>query len=839
MGSGLRAFVLGMLTLLGAVIAGCGGGGGGGGNGNDNGNGGGGGGGAGLVVGRVSGADGQPVANAAVTLSVGRSSTTDENGFFSFEDFDPGEVVVARFNASGFADTAKSVLAVPRDTATPVCVFMAEAAPSAMINADAGATQRSGNSAVTFEGGALVGENGQAVSGMVELTATYIDPSGESVMTFPGSFQDAMTESGQNVILESYGFAVYELNQNGQEVNLAPGQTATIEYVLPENDQSRFTAGDTIALWEFDEDTAMWMQAGQGEIRAASDGSGRLAWFAEVSHFSAWNCDAPIAERHAISGRVIFEGGPISGAEVTAVGESYNGTTTTRTAADGTFCLDVKRGSTVRLEVRVNGAATPLASQVVTVPDVSNPCPDPGVDVGDIAVDFDACVSGRVTNEDGSPAAGVRVYIVPGETVTTASDGSYCGAAASGMDVAIFAEGRPSVSVRTSASGTCGGSCAEANLTFTLPEAGDVVGTLFASADRSFNPDFGNFEYFTLSASFLIYDSQAGMGEQTISRPGFESRTQQIGDCSVTTATITIDSTDEDPSTFGSFGSFGALDPGDPGAASTGSVSVALRRGNPNEFDPPQPFLAGVFFPEETPDQLLDLGFGAGQTVRFNFPGGADIGAFDASIQLPDGINVTSPDLAAEDFVINPRAALPLTWDAGRAGDVIVVTIVGSRFEFDETSTSTMSTTIRCEFPDTGSATVPAAAMALLPDDSTSTTLIIARSRLDQVNVPLNRVFGSGIVLLYGQVSVSRSTFEIPDLPSACDFVNCPEGQTCNELTGLCEGSGGGSGPCDGVICPIGEFCDMDTGECGPLDFCDFIPCPEGTVCNPDTLACE
>ena len=50
----------------------------------------------GVLVGRVISVESGPVANASVRLSDGRSITTDNNGFYSFSDLAPGEVVVAR-----------------------------------------------------------------------------------------------------------------------------------------------------------------------------------------------------------------------------------------------------------------------------------------------------------------------------------------------------------------------------------------------------------------------------------------------------------------------------------------------------------------------------------------------------------------------------------------------------------------------------------------------------------------------------------------------------------------------------------------------------------------------
>ena len=796
----LRSQVLFLGLLL--SLAGCPGTGGTtpDGNENDNGNGGQG---SGVLNGKVSGVSGEPVAGASVSLSNGRSTSTDENGFFSFAELQAGAKLVARIRAAGYASTSKALVVDAAGEAAPNCVLLAPAATKVLVNADADSTQRSGDSAVTVSAGSLVDADGNAVSGMVDLTATFLDPSTDGVLAFPGSFDSAEGADGQAVTLESFGFAVYELEQDGNEVNLAPGATAEIEYVLPGNSQSNYTVGDTIPLWEFDDDTAMWKQAGVGEIRLASDGSGRLAWFAIVDHFSSWNCDAPIEDKNCVSGRVVFEGSPLAGAEITAVGVTYNGTTSTRTGSDGRFCLDVKRGSTVRIEVRLNGAATPIATREVTVPDTSGDCASGAcTPIDDVSVNLDACVEGTVTDPDGSPVGGATVRVVPGETVTTAADGSYCAAAPSGLEVYVFVEGRPSVKVQTTIAGACGaGTCASADLSLTLAADGDTVGTLGAQATRFFGGFFGTSDSFSLFGSFLLYDAETlaelGVG---LSIPGLEMTTTEIDGCTVTTQTYTYNSTDDfDFSDFGGLSGIGALDPGEPGTASNGLATVELLRGDPASVDPPLPFLAGNFSPEESSEELLALGFASEQAVSFAFPGGADLGAFNTSIDVPAIPEVSSPDLSDDTTTLDFGGPLSLVWDAGSAQETIFVTLTSSTSEFttnpDGTFTSVSESAYAiCEFPDTGTATVSAAVTSRLPNEGSNLSkfLNVERRRQRQINVPLRRVAGNGVVQVFGGASVGRSFFELPDVPDLpdidpCDFITCDEGQVCNPETFLCE----------------------------------------------------
>ena len=793
----LATFCLGgSIALTGCATAPPGGGNG---NGNDNGSGnlk------PGVLTGQVSSVDGAPIGGAKVALDNGQSASTDDNGFFSFANLDSGETRITSFTATGFATTTKALTVSDADDATPTCVFMMEAAETVTINTDEGSTQRSGDSAVTLEPGSLVSADGGAVTGDVELTATFIDPSTTGVMAFPGAFDTALTPTGETVTLESFGFAVYELTQDGESVNLAPGTTADIEYVLPDNAQDAYAIGDTIPLWEFDETTATWRESGTGTIAVASDGSGRLAWYATVDHFSAWNCDAPIEEKTCLTGRVVTDGEPIAGAEVAAVGVSYNGTSITRTGDDGTYCIEVKRGGTVRLEVRLNGSATPLVSQDVVAAATSADCSTGGcTEMDDLSVDLTGCVSGKVLNEDGSPAADVTVHLVPGETVTTDSNGDFCGAAASGGDVYVFAEGRPSVTASVSGDGTCaGGGCATANLQLTLPGEGDVVGSLLAQSTTTITDLTGETNSFNVTGTFFVADAEtlAALGDGSGVLPGMETQVEEFGDCTLITQTFTL-SGDSVPNAdqIVDFGGLGALDPGDPGSAQSNGATVALLPGDPNVLDPPQPFLAGVFTPEESSEELTALGFGAGQDVTFSFPGGSDIGAFSASVDVPADIEVTQPDLADPDLTIDLSAALALIWVPGVSSDEIVVSVLASSSETvvdggTVTITST-SAAVTCLFPDTGSASVPASALSNLPDSENATTVLtVIRQHTEEVDVPLNRTGETGVVRLIGGVSVTRALLSIPGLPDIgdldlCSFIPCPDGQTCNPETFMCE----------------------------------------------------
>jgi hypothetical protein len=203
----------------------------------------------------------------------------------------------------------------------------------------------------------------------------------------------------------------------------------------------------------------------------------------------------------------------------------------------------------------------------------------------------------------------------------------------------------------------------------------------------------------------------------------------------------------------------GALDPGEPGTATNGTASVSLVRDD--SVDAGMPWKRGFFTLPDGAD-ALKLGFAAGQTVTFSFPGGTDLGAFSGSMGIPADLSVTSPNLAAAGTTLNLSGALNLAWQAGNPTDIVEVTIIGSTSGIqdngDGTQTTTMHTVmIQCELPDTGSGSISRDLMARIPPDSSSTTLSLKRTRSVEASVPLMRVSGNGVVKLVGQTGVSRT----------------------------------------------------------------------------------
>ena len=132
----------------------------------------------------------------------------------------------------------------------------------------------------------LLDEDGNRVTGDVLVSLTPVDVV-EQTAAFPGRFE-AVDENGAAGGLQSYGVAEFTLSQEGRDVQLAPGKTASVEIPIYTGGAD---LGDEIALWSVDEETGQWIQEGAGIVVESEASPTGLALRAEVGHFSWWNCD--------------------------------------------------------------------------------------------------------------------------------------------------------------------------------------------------------------------------------------------------------------------------------------------------------------------------------------------------------------------------------------------------------------------------------------------------------------------------------------------------------------------------------------------------------------------
>ncbi len=220
-------------------------------------------------------------------------ATSDANGAITFT-IAPEKASSVRLRKTGYA--AQTVMLEINNNAAVFLATLGKRSAAVTLNADA-EIDITGNTGamVIMAAGALVDANGNPVTGNIQLSMTAVDVSDENeVGVFPGAFAGTNIDGTAAPVIMSYGTVEYHFTQNGEKLNLAPGQIATIEipvFVTQHPDGSLIQIGDEGALWSLDESTGQWLQENVGIVVASIQSPTGMALRATVTHFSWWNYD--------------------------------------------------------------------------------------------------------------------------------------------------------------------------------------------------------------------------------------------------------------------------------------------------------------------------------------------------------------------------------------------------------------------------------------------------------------------------------------------------------------------------------------------------------------------
>lgn len=239
--------------------------------------------------------------NAQSLVGGARNADTDASGEVDLIDMPTGVEFVLKLTRDGYAERFVRTT-IPADTtgASFAATMIARAATQTLAAAENGGTvSGTDGTKIDLPAGSLVDGDGNPVSGDVEITLTPVDVSREDTLAaFPGTFA-ASDVNGDSGMLVSYGVAEFDLTQNGEELQLADDEEATLTipiYVDQHSDGTAVSLGDTIPLWALDESTGEWVQEGTGTVVANSDSPTGFAFEIRVGHFSWFNCDAFIGD---------------------------------------------------------------------------------------------------------------------------------------------------------------------------------------------------------------------------------------------------------------------------------------------------------------------------------------------------------------------------------------------------------------------------------------------------------------------------------------------------------------------------------------------------------------
>ncbi len=417
------------------------------------------------LTGIVRDAMGQPITGVTINVA-GLTGQTDANGKFMIEGVEVADRVSVNASKQGFAKNSTPI-GIIEDVENMVLITLAELDYTASFAAADGHSFEIelGGPTVELPAAGFVDAAGNAYTGNVNVEATFYDlesdfEDGNEINATPGDFT-AIDGNGEYQRLESYGmFQVNLTDDAGNELNIA----TTAATVIPLQGAG-YAAGETMPMWSYDEVEGRWMEEGEGTIIELDDGT--LAVSFEAPHFSTWNCDRPLPTHGCVTGTVRNAAGtPRQGATVRAVGISYISTTTARTNQNGEFCLEVKNGETVWVEISysVGGQVATQRTDPVTIPSGQGTCSglqysgngtngggSNCVDIGIVEMEVLSCISGLVVTNQGQPVAGATVAAQSGGAqnggqAVTDANGFFC------ITSAVFTQNTVSV-IETDQSG--------------------------------------------------------------------------------------------------------------------------------------------------------------------------------------------------------------------------------------------------------------------------------------------------------------------------------------------------------------------------------------------------
>lgn len=281
------------------------------------------------LSGQVVDEEGKAIRGATVTLE-NMQQITNNDGYFRFAKVDLLEdgAFLTVENSSYFTNY-KRIIPTMGKTFSKIGLIEKRMPTGVFNSGDGGIISKSDGEIITFGANTIIDDAGNLYTGNVNVYTHHFDPENSNLTeVMPGNLL-AVDKNGKLVQLVTYSMVMVELiGENGQELNLKEGTTATIEFPL--KGSTATAAPNEIPLWSFDETNGLWTEEGT----ATKDGN---YYRGEVSHFSFWNCDAPF-DLINLQGRLVDEGGnPIQNIEVSLMILSNVTTASAHTNSDGIF----------------------------------------------------------------------------------------------------------------------------------------------------------------------------------------------------------------------------------------------------------------------------------------------------------------------------------------------------------------------------------------------------------------------------------------------------------------------------------------------------------------------
>jgi hypothetical protein len=295
---------------------------------------------------------GQALSGVEVSTSDGTTTTTTSDGFYNLAVPITNSRGVINAAKQGYAPNSKIIndgLDISNYTMFLLPVEQSFTIDSSVAN-ELNLAASSGG--VRLPAGSLLRGDGSSPSGDVTVDLTSIDPR-SAPDSMPGDFTTGSEQS-----IESFGAMNVQIyDDSGESLDLDGSNDSTVRIPVPDNSTN---PPATIPLWYYDDAAGRWVEEGTATLVGVSPN-----WYYEgtVGHFSTWNADK-VYDRVRVAGSVLDNvGDPVHGAVVTATGQDYTGTHSSRSASDGSFSVFVKAEAAALISATKDGRS----SNTVTV----------------------------------------------------------------------------------------------------------------------------------------------------------------------------------------------------------------------------------------------------------------------------------------------------------------------------------------------------------------------------------------------------------------------------------------------------------------------------------------
>ncbi len=224
------------------------------------------------------------------TVQVGTATiTTNKYGYFEVTNVDVvKEAAVVTVSKTGYFKGIKTYKA-EEGKSSFFRIKLIRKVNAGTVNATAGGAVTLANGlSINLPANAVVNASTNAAyTGTVNIAAYWLNPTAADLAgIMPGDLR-GINNDGKMQLLTTYGMAAVELTGSGGELlQIATGKKAILSLPIPSSLSS--SAPATIPLWYFDEAKGLWKEEGA----ATKTGNNYVG---EVSHFSFWNCDAPVS----------------------------------------------------------------------------------------------------------------------------------------------------------------------------------------------------------------------------------------------------------------------------------------------------------------------------------------------------------------------------------------------------------------------------------------------------------------------------------------------------------------------------------------------------------------